>query len=238
MPAGFTSRPGWSAPAERGLSSLPHRHQDEQRHENNEADNRHREGAASRSRRGPCPRGLGRWRTLVRSPPAAAAKFKPHFDILPSMSSVSRDRIRRKQLARSNIEPSPRPWPVTAQARSTNGGDMSANEPAIAILPGAAESTLSMLLENECVSFPFLVAVVEPNLSMWHARGELLQAGRRDHPSCAAGFRAGRSRNCRVRRCRSASNLSQPSISRQCSKIHTLALARAAWTRACLRGAS
>ena len=221
----------------RGLPSLPHRHQDKQRHENHEADDRHREGAAARSRRGPGPCGLGRWRGLVCSPPAAAAKSKLHFDILPSVSSVSRDRIRRKQLARSNIEPWPRPWPVTAQVRSTQGGDMSVDEPAIAILSGAAESTLSMLVENECVSFPFLVAVVEPNLSMWHARGELLQAGRSDHPSCAAGFRTGRSRNCRVRRCRSASNLSQPSISRQCSKTHTLVLARAAWSRACLRGA-
>jgi hypothetical protein len=55
---------------------------------------------------------------------------------------------------------------------------MGANEKTIASMPEAVASIVNNLVENEGASFPFLVAVVGLNGSIWYSRVELIEGGR------------------------------------------------------------
>ena len=55
---------------------------------------------------------------------------------------------------------------------------MSADETTIASMPEAIASIVNKLVENEGASFPFLVAAVGLNGSIWYSRVELSEAER------------------------------------------------------------
>ena len=91
-------------------------------------------------------------------------------------------------IARSVVQSATRPVAPTSRTwlsarlgdrhRAPYGGDMNADEPTIASLPEAIDSAVNKLVENDGARFPFLVAGVGLNGSMWYSRVELLEAGR------------------------------------------------------------
>ncbi len=66
---------------------------------------------------------------------------------------------------------------------------MSADEMTIASMPEAVASIVNKLVENEGARFPFLVAVVGLNGSIWYLRVELIE-GRRAESRTIAERRA------------------------------------------------